>query len=216
MRKSKVIVLLLIVALALVLVACGKTSESEKAPESEKMGPTETVMPSDTVSEQTPTKTTTTTTTTITTTTTKARKTISIGQTIKTDNFEIHIKDVQITDDILPPDTSGYYTHYEAEGDEIFVYVNADVKNLKTSNVRCDKIYSAKLIYSTGYTYNGQILVLNSPSMFSYPNICGIDPLKTEFVGCMFNCPLEAKTSGEPITIEFNVDGETYCLEYRR
>ncbi len=158
---------------------------------------------------------TTTVETSTTTTTTEARKTISVGETIKTANYEIHIKDVQITSEILPPDTSGQHNMYEAEDDEILVYVDADVKNLKTSFASRDGIYSATLFYSTGFAYKGQIIVLSDNAHFSYPALHRITPLKKAFVGCMFVCPFELKDSGEPITIEFKVDGETYCLKYR-
>ncbi|MGB4610951.1 MAG: hypothetical protein WBH77_10065 [Saccharofermentanales bacterium] len=139
-----------------------------------------------------------------------------LGEMFATDNFEITVNSVEILNIVNPPNTSGYYyRYYKAEDGKTFVYVNADVKNLKKSDAEADEVYVATLIYGDGYTYQGQHLVLDSDSDFSYTYMWSVAPLTTQYLGYLFECPAEIETSNEPIVIEFKVDNKVFQLKYR-
>lgn len=60
---------------------------------------------------------------------------ISAGDVITGENCEITINSVSLTYDVLSDDTSGFYTHYEADAGKVFIDVDVDVKNTAKQNL---------------------------------------------------------------------------------
>lgn len=135
---------------------------------------------------------------------------IQVGETVTTENFEFTLNKVELSYDILPDDTSGFYTHYPAESGQVYIHLDADIKNTQKQNLYCDEIYEVVADYNNGYTYNGHPIVDDATTGFTYANITGIDPLQTLGVHYLIECPEEVETSQNPlfITITMNDDSE--------
>lgn len=142
---------------------------------------------------------------------------IAIGDTITTDYAEITINKVELTYDVLPDDTSGFYTHYEADSGNVYLHLDLDVKNLGKQNLGCDEILSATADYNGGYTYTGFAVSEDSNTGFTYANITSIKPLETLGVHFLFKCPQEVEESTNPlfITLEPASTKDSYVLTIR-
>lgn len=140
---------------------------------------------------------------------------IQIGDVITTDNKEITIKNIEFSYDVLPEDTSGFYTHYPADSGKVYIHINADVKNLQKQNLECDKIMEVTANYNNGYKYESMVVPESSTTGFTYANITNINPLETMNVRFLIDCPDETSTSSESLVVNFKVDGSTYAYTIR-
>ena len=76
---------------------------------------------------------------------------ISVGDTIKSKDMEVTINKIEFSYDILPDNTSSFYTHYEADDGSVYIHIDSDVKNLSKQNLDCDEILSVRANYNDGY-----------------------------------------------------------------
>ena len=142
-------------------------------------------------------------------------QTVKPGDMIVTDYIEIKINSVELTYDVVPDDTSGFYTHYPADTGNVYIAVDASVTNKAKQNLECDKIGKIIADYNNGYTYSGFIVVKDSNTGFTYANITDIDPLETKSIKWLIECPEEVETSSNPLFLEFTINGGKYKLIIR-
>ena len=142
-------------------------------------------------------------------------QTISVGNKITTDSMEITINSVELTYDVLPDDTSGFYTHYQADAGEVYISVDVSVLNKAKQNLDCDEIGTIVADYNGGYTYRGFIVVKDSNLGFTYANITSIDPLETKGLKWLIKCPEEVEESTAPLFLELKIEGKKYKLVIR-
>lgn len=135
---------------------------------------------------------------------------IAIGDVITTDSAEITIKNIEFSYDVLPDDTSSYYTHYAAESGKVYVHVDTDIKNIQKQNLSVDDIANVTVDYDDGYEYNAYATPEDSSLGFTYANITSIKPLDSLGVRYLANCPEEVATSGKPVKVYFDINGDTY------
>ena len=140
---------------------------------------------------------------------------VEIGQTFATNTLEFTLNSVEIVDKVLPPDTSGFHTYYEAAEGKRYVFVDLNVKNLGKEEIKFSELYTPTLIYDDGYTYRGQILVLRDQKNFSYANINNLAPLANEFASVMFEVPEEVETSDKAVVITFMAGDSLFRYRYR-
>lgn len=142
---------------------------------------------------------------------------VSVGDTITTDSMEILINKVELTYDVLPDDTSGFYTHYPADSGYVYIDLDIDVKNIQKQDLMCDEILKAKADYNDGFEYTGMAIVDDSSTGFTYANISSIAPLATKGMHYLFSCPQEVEETDYPlfITISPNGTSETFKLVIR-
>ncbi len=142
---------------------------------------------------------------------------ISIGETISNEYVEITINKVELVYDVLPDDVSGFYSHYEADQGNVYLHIDADVKNMGKQNLACDEILKATADYNNGYTYSGFPVAEDSNTGFTYANITSINPLETLGVHYLFKCPQEVEESSNPlfIIIEPSLSKDSYILTVR-
>lgn len=142
---------------------------------------------------------------------------IAVGEKIVTDNMEITINKVELTYDVLPDDTSSFYTHYEADPGNVYLHLDVDVKNLGKQNLSCDQLLKMQADYNTGYTYDAQPVPEDSGTGFTYANLVSIKPLETLGVHYLFKCPQEVDENENPlfITIEPIGSEDSYTLTIR-
>lgn len=136
-------------------------------------------------------------------------KDIGIGDTITTDRMEITIKKIELSYDVLPKDTSGFYTHYPADSGKVYIHIDTDVKNLQKQNLACDDIMEVEAEYNNGFNYTS-MTVPEDGSGFTYANITSIIPLDTMGVRFLIDCPQELEESDNPLSLIFKVDNQEF------
>ncbi len=140
---------------------------------------------------------------------------ITEGTKITTDNMQVIINNVELTYDVLPDDTSGYYSHYEADAGKVYICVDIDVTNTAKQNLDCDNIGRVKADYNNGFTYSG-FAIVDDPSLgFTYANISSITPLETKGMKWLIECPQEVDETQNPLFLEFTIDSEKYIYTIR-
>lgn len=142
-------------------------------------------------------------------------KEIKIGEVISTNEIELTIKKIEFSYDVLPDDTSGFYTHYPAESGSVYIHIDTDVKNLQKQNLDCSNIMEVKADYNNGYTYNGSPIPEDSQTGFTYANITSIDPLQTLGVRFLIKCPQEVEETNNPLILNFEINGQKYEYKMR-
>ena len=142
---------------------------------------------------------------------------ISLDETITTDDFEFTLNKVKLSYSVKPENTSSaFYSYYEADEGQVYIYVNASVKNLKQRDVSCDEVYDVIANYNNGYTYEGFNIVTDTDGDFSYASITDITPLQTLGIHCLIDCPEEVETSDNPLTLTIKFrNGEEYLYRVR-
>ena len=147
---------------------------------------------------------------TITQTSKEEIKPIKIGDTIKSAKAEITIKKIEFSYNILPDDTSGFYTHYPADSGNVYIHIDTDVKNIQKQQLGADEIMTIIADYNEEYTYTSQAVPEDSSTGFTYANITAIDPLKTLGIRYLISAPQEVEESENSLKLIFNIDGEKY------
>lgn len=140
---------------------------------------------------------------------------IEIGDTIKNDKVEINIKNIELSYDVLPDDTSGFYTHYQSDTGNVYIHIDTDVKNLQKQNLECDKILTVAADYNDGFTYTGFAVPEDTSTGFTYANITTIKPLETLGVRFLIDCPQEVEESDNSLYLTFKVDKNNYIYVIR-
>lgn len=141
---------------------------------------------------------------------------IKLGQTISTEDYDFTLNKVELSYRVEPDYKPSYYHYYDAPENEIYVYVNASIKNKKKMSVDCDTIYTATVDYNDGYTYDGFHIADDYDGDFTYANITDIDPLQTLGVHSLISCPEEVETSDAPLFVTIKIrGGEEYKYTIR-
>lgn len=134
-------------------------------------------------------------------------QTIALGEKVTTDDFEFTLNKVELSYNVEPANPPSYYTYYAASEGQVYVYVNATVKNLTQQTIRCDEIYSVTANYNNGYTYKGFNIITDTDGDFTYANINSITPLQTMGVHCLIDCPKEVESSENPLVLTIKLRG---------
>jgi uncharacterized membrane protein len=142
---------------------------------------------------------------------------ITIQETIEIpDACEFFVDYTNITDDVMPPSPSSWYSHYEADDGKVYVDVCVAYKNLSTKDVGADEILNATLVYGGKYQYTGfSMIEESSRSDFTYSNITSISPLSLEYLHYLFEVPEEIETSDGALTALLNIEGVQYSIVVR-
>lgn len=138
-------------------------------------------------------------------------KTISTGDTIATNDYEFTLTNVELTYEVLPPNTSSVYSSYVAESGKVYIHVAADVKNTMQRDIRIDELFTASALYDGQYSYNGFTVVNDGDNRFDWAgSYVAATPLETCKAHSIIECPDEVNTSGKPITVSLDLGGTTY------
>ena len=141
---------------------------------------------------------------------------ISTDDRISTDTCEFSIDFINITNDVLPPSPSSWYSHYEADNGKVYVDFCVAYKNMTSRDIGADETVSGTLIYADKYEYRGfSIIEEEDRSNFTYSNITSIAPLTTEYVHYLFEVPEEVETSGLSIVLKMRIGGADYKVMVR-
>jgi hypothetical protein len=142
-------------------------------------------------------------------------KKVKAGDKITTKNMEIKVKKIEFSYDVLPDKTSGMYTHYAADSGKVYIHIDTDVKNLQKQTLRCDEIMNVKADYNSGFTYDSFAVPEDSSTGFTYANITSIEPLASQGVRFLIECPQEVEETKKPLVLNFNVNGTKFEYKMR-
>ena len=140
----------------------------------------------------------------------------TIGETIYTDEYEFTLRNVEMTYELLPPNTSSVYVSYPAESGKVFVHVEADVKNVMQRDIRIDELFTAGALYDMQYPYEGFTLVNDGDNRFDWvSSYVAATPLETCRAHSLIECPVEVDTSGKSVYVNINIGDEVYYYKLR-
>lgn len=149
-------------------------------------------------------------------TSSKLTKEIKKGSKINAGGFSITFNKFEFSYDVLPKNTNGFYTHYQADKGKVYYHVAMDLKNNNKQHINGDKLLNAELVYDNDYKYSGFIaLDKTDGSGFDYANITSIQPLETRGVRLLFDIPQEIEKSKGPIKINIEIDGKKFVYKVR-
>lgn len=134
------------------------------------------------------------------------------GETIYNPSaYQFYIDYSDITDDVMPPHPSNYYTHYEADNGKTYVDFCIAYTNLSTVYKEADDILTGQMTYNGKYEFNGFATIEEkNRGSFTYANITDVAPLCEEYIHLLFEVPDSVGEGEESIEIEFQVDGCVY------
>lgn len=137
--------------------------------------------------------------------------TISIGETIYTKDYEFTLRNVELTYEVLPPNTSSVYTSYAAESGKVYVHIEADVKNTMQRDIRIDELFESSALYDGKYPYEGFTVVNDGDNRFDWVgNYVAATPLETCTAHGLIECPVEVDTSGKSVVVTLELGDTTY------
>lgn len=137
-------------------------------------------------------------------------KTLEIGTTINSKSYDITVKKIEFTYDVVPDKKNIIYSHYAAEKGNVYIDIAADVKNTQKQNLKCDQIMNVEANYNNGYKYKSQAIVEDQTTGFTYANIMDIKPLETQGMRFIIQCPQEVETDNNSLNLTFNIEGEQF------
>lgn len=144
---------------------------------------------------------------------------ITLQDKITIDNFcEFNILSTSFSKNIEPTNPTGYYTYLEGKDDnQKYFELTMNVKNLSASAVKQDSLMSVKITYDNNYEYNCSLVTENSSGdkLETYPNLYGIDPLKSLKYRFVVEVPKEVETDGKPLKATITSNGNTYIYNIR-
>ncbi len=142
------------------------------------------------------------------------RVSVALNETITTAKCEFYIDYSSITNDVMPPNPSRWYSHYEADDGKVYVDVCFAYKNLSESKVSASDVIGAKLVYADKYNYTGYSTI-EEDNRGDFTSYVSISPLSTEYIHYLFEVPEEVASSEESVVINFNISGNAYSYTVR-
>ena len=141
---------------------------------------------------------------------------VGIGDTITTESFEYKIENVELTYEVLPPNTSSVYTSYPAEQGKVYLHMNGKLKNLMKRDIRIEETFTPAAIYGDGYVYDGFVIVEEDNSFDWNSSYSAGAPLETSGVHILVEMPDEIENTDDNILLSLKTtDGGTYQFNYR-
>lgn len=142
---------------------------------------------------------------------------LNFDETVTKENkYELTILEINFAKTILPPNTSSYYSYYEAKTDgHQYLEVKYNYKNLGESNIRADNVLSMTIKYDNKYEYTGFCVIEDDESDFTYANITNIAPLTTGKLHYLFDIPDEVANGEGSIVAIIKCGNDTYEIVLR-
>lgn len=146
------------------------------------------------------------------------KKAINVGDTISNDNWEITLRRVELTEEALPNDTSGYYWAREAVDGTVLLDLVFDVKVVASKAKSLNDVFGgARVTYAGKYEYEGiEVYYDDDDGHLKNAARVSFDPLQTWQIHYMiYGIPEEAATNEETINVLLLIDDQLWELNYR-
>ena len=125
---------------------------------------------------------------------------------------KITLKDITYTSDLLPSDTTSFYTHYPIEGeDNIYLAVNFELENLGTAEKELEDFMAVTAIYDDTYKYKGFMVVEDEDHKGFGSSYEDIKPLTTRNVYVLIEVPKVVQEKS--LKVNLFVNGSDYVYE---
>ena len=129
-----------------------------------------------------------------------------------TDYADLTLKSVEYTDDILPSNTSGVYSHYPIDdANNTYLVAKFEVTNYQSAGKRCETFVSMTAEYMNKYKYTGSVMVEDSDGK-GFSSYEDIEPLTTRTLVYKIEVPKTVSSNEVTLTITFN--GNEYLFKY--
>lgn len=146
--------------------------------------------------------------------TTAPAKQIKIGDKITFDNMEICINSVDIKHKVVPDNTNGVYSYYEADKGNVYIVVDADVKNNAKESLDCEDIGKVQAVYDDSYIFDSAFVVVEDDvNPFFYKS--EIDMFETKCVKWLITCTEEIEKTDSELFVELFLNGKKFRINVR-
>lgn len=144
-------------------------------------------------------------------------KILKVGETVKSNNWEITLVSASLEEKILPGDTNGYYQYYDSGNDSVYIDLLFKIKNTSSSMRGIDEFIKGYDVTYGDNQYNKDYSICYSASsiMLDVYSWDGIDALNTESFHVISKLPEEAKTNDLPITVSVTLGNENKDITVR-
>lgn len=142
---------------------------------------------------------------------------IAVGETVKTDNCEFTLNNVEFTYDLKPVNTGGYYRSYKAENGKVYIHIDGTYYNISKKDICIRDLFNPKADYDNGYSYNGFVVIDDGDSSFNQSgSYIACTPLSSCHYHGLIECPEMVDESDAPLFVYFSLDdGTTYRYTIR-
>lgn len=142
---------------------------------------------------------------------------IAIGDTIQTKYFDFTLNNVELTYELKPQNTSGFYTSYTAENGKVYIHIDGTYTNTSKKDVCIRDLFIPHADYNNGYVYDGFVVIDDGDNGFDWvDSYIACTPLESCHYHGLIECPETVDESDFPLFITFSVDdGTTYRFDIR-
>ena len=144
-------------------------------------------------------------------------KPISIGQTIKTNDYEFTLNNIELTYELKPKNTSSFYTSYPAESGKVYIHIDGTYLNTSKRDICIRDLFVPKAEYDDGYKYDGFVVIDDGDTRFDWvSSYVACTPLTSCHYHGLIECPEIVDTSTKPLFVLLTMaDGITYRYDIR-
>lgn len=140
-------------------------------------------------------------------------KTIAKGDVLEEEDFaKLEFKGAMYTDDLMPSNTSGFYTHYQVDSSEnTYLVVKMNLTNYQSSGRNLESFVGVKATYMDKYTYDG-FMVVEESDKAGFDSYCDLSPLAEHKAFVLIEVP-KTVTENDAV-IELSFAGQEYLYAY--
>lgn len=146
----------------------------------------------------------------------KAKK-LTKGKIIEKDTVEVEYRGYQITTKLLPTDTSGYYSYYQADDDEIFLDFIFKVSNNGKYDLNLNSLVSnVKADYDGGFLYDNYSCYYISDGDIEYVfDWDYLEPLKSATFHLAVRVPRKIADTEKSLIVSFDICNKEQKIQIR-
>lgn len=140
------------------------------------------------------------------------------GKVIESKEIQATYLGAELTGEIKPDDTSGYYSYFRPQNDsQIYLDIKFRIKNISNDvKMLGSLVSSVKATYNFEYNYHSfNVFYSNSSSIDNIYMWNGLDALEETTFHLSLLLPKEVRDTDYPIEVEFMLDGVKQLLEFR-
>ena len=145
-----------------------------------------------------------------------AGNTLSLGDTISTEDFDFTLNNVELTYELKPQNTNGVYTSYVAPDGKVYIHVDGSFCNKSKRDYCIRDLFTPEADYDNGYTYKGFAVTDKDDNSFTWASsyvVC--TPLETCHYHGLVECPKVVDGSDAPLIVTLNIGGQVYTYTIR-
>lgn len=136
--------------------------------------------------------------------------TISLGETVSTDNFDFTLNKVELTYEVKPENTNGVYSSYQAESGKIYVHIDGSYYNKSNKDVCVRDLFVPSAEYDNNYSYEGFAAVDDGNSFTWASSYIVCTPLETCHYHGIIECPEVVGNTDNSLKVKLKIGDTLY------